>query len=1508
VGALIVDGGITILKNIYMGDNLAIGAAPTAGTSIALGLSLTGTTNVYGVDNRGQVSYATNAHSFNSTLSTADNVYTVTQLKHFSASQGVFGASSTITNQTGLFIDATLIGGVNNYGVVSNIPAGTNRWNIYAGGTAANYFAGNVTVGASGVLAGNGSGLTDLNGSAITTGTVANARLTLATTSQAGIVQLTDSTSTTSSIIAATATAVKSAYDIATAALPKAGGTVTGNITVSTGAKVVLVDSPVSGTDAVNKAYVDANLAGLSWKNSVRVATTANIALTGIQTIDGNLLVAGDRVLVKDQTTASQNGIYVAAAGAWSRSIDADSTTPTNELNALAVFVDQGTVNADSGWTQTASITTLGTDSVTFTQFNGAAGISAGVGLSKTGNVVDINLGAGIAQLPSDEVGVDVYTGGGLITTSDGTTSSTGTNAQLSLSAVGTAGIYTSVQTNSHGRVIAGTNPTTLAGYGIVDAAPLTHVSDQTVHLTSSQNTWIDAITATSTEVNYLSGVTSAIQTQFTNKQPLDADLTAIAALAGTSGLLQKTGANTWALDTSTYLTSYTETDTLANVTSRGDTTATALILTNATASTTTGTGALIISGGVGVAGQVTAATFSGSGASLTSLNASNLSSGTVAAARLPAFTGDATSTAGTAALTLATVNSNIGTFNNVTVNAKGLVTAASNVSYQPLDADLTAIAALVGTTGLLKKTAADTWTLDTGTYLTSYTETDTFASVTGRGATTATALTITNATASTTTGTGALIISGGVGVAGQVTAATFSGSGASLTSLPAGNLTGTVVAARLPAFTGDATVAVGTSAITLATVNSNIGSFNNVTVNAKGLVTAASTVAYLTAETDTFATVTGRGNTTATALTITNATASTTTGTGALVISGGLGVAGQVTAATFSGSGASLTSLPAGTLIGVVPASVFGNITIPSTFKITITDLPTAGTDAANKNYVDSAVAGLSWKQAVRIATTANITLSGLQTVDGLLLTAGMRVLVKDQTATADNGIYLASSGAWTRATDADVAAELNSAAVFVEGGTTQADTGWTQTNLVVTLGTDGLSFAQFNGSGGVLAGAGLTKTGNTLSITNATAVGALSGTNTGDETVTTIKTKLGITTLSGSNTGDQTITLTGDVTGTGTGSFAATLATVNANVGSFNTVTVNAKGLVTAASNTSYQPLDTDLTNIAALTGAAGFLKTNGANVWSVDTATYLTSYTETDTFASVTGRGATTSVALTLTNATASTTTGTGALIISGGVGVAGQVTAATFSGSGASLTALNASNISSGTLASARLPAFTGDATVAIGTSAITLATVNSNIGAFNNVTVNAKGLVTAASNVAYLTSYTETDTLASVTGRGATTTTALTITNATASTTTGTGALVVTGGLGVAGQVTAGSISVAQANTSSTTTTVSTNNTAVTIDITSATAYRSAEYLVQAVRTGGTAEFNITKVLVTHDGTTVYLSEYGQVSKASMMGTLDATIVTGNIVLTYNSYGDATTNNIVVKVVRTAIII
>lgn len=145
-----------------------------------------------------------------------------------------------------------------------------------------------------------------------------------------------------------------------------------------------------------------------------------------------------------------------------------------------------------------------------------------------------------------------INTGDQTITlTGDATGSGTGSFTVTLANSGVTVGTYKSVTVDAKGRVTGGTNPTTLAGYGITDAAPLSHISDTSLHLTSAQNTWIDDITATSTQVNYLVGVTSSIQTQLNNKQPIDGDLTAIAALSDTaSGYLRKTGTNNWIVDT----------------------------------------------------------------------------------------------------------------------------------------------------------------------------------------------------------------------------------------------------------------------------------------------------------------------------------------------------------------------------------------------------------------------------------------------------------------------------------------------------------------------------------------------------------------------------------------------------------------------------------------------------------------------------------------------------------------------------------------------------------------------------------------------------------------------------------------------------------------------------------------------------------------------------------------------------------------------------------------------
>jgi len=263
-------------------------------------------------------------------------------------------------------------------------------------------------------------------------------------------------------------------------------------IIAPTGTSIQIVDAPVNTTDAVNKGYVDSSLAGLSWKDSAIAATTSNIVLTGLQTIDGVVLSNGDRVLVKNQTNQVENGIYIVSATAWSRSADFTSTTPLQALNSLAIFVEQGLTQADTGWTQTATITST-LDPATFTQFNGASGITAGAGLSKTGNQLDVNLGAGIAQLPTDEVGIDVYPSGGLYNTTDGISQSALTSAQLSLTNVGIAGTYRSVTTDIHGRIIAGTNPTTLAGYGITDAVAQTTFSTHTHTLDSLSDVAVTA-------------------------------------------------------------------------------------------------------------------------------------------------------------------------------------------------------------------------------------------------------------------------------------------------------------------------------------------------------------------------------------------------------------------------------------------------------------------------------------------------------------------------------------------------------------------------------------------------------------------------------------------------------------------------------------------------------------------------------------------------------------------------------------------------------------------------------------------------------------------------------------------------------------------------------------------------------------------------------------------------------------------------------------------------------
>jgi len=172
--------------------------------------------------------------------------------------------------------------------------------------------------------------------------------------------------------------------------------------------KITNLATPTAGTDGVNKNYVDGVSQGLDIKEAVKVATTANITLSGTQTIDGVSVSADERVLVKDQDTATENGLYLCKASSWTRT---DDLAAGSDASSVFVFVDQGTVNSENGFVCTSSkgSAVTGTNNLSFTQFSGAGQITAGNGLEKSGNTLSADLKSnGGLVIESAEIAVDL--------------------------------------------------------------------------------------------------------------------------------------------------------------------------------------------------------------------------------------------------------------------------------------------------------------------------------------------------------------------------------------------------------------------------------------------------------------------------------------------------------------------------------------------------------------------------------------------------------------------------------------------------------------------------------------------------------------------------------------------------------------------------------------------------------------------------------------------------------------------------------------------------------------------------------------------------------------------------------------------------------------------------------------------------------------------------------------------------------------------------------------------
>jgi hypothetical protein len=670
----------------------------------------------------------------------------------------------------------------------------------------------------------------------------------------------------------------------------------------------------------------------------------------------------------------------------------------------------------------------------------------------------------------------------------------------------------------------------------------------------------------------------------------------------------------------------------------------------------------------------------------------------------------------------------NVTTIPNLTGDVTSVGNATSIAAGVIVDADINASAAIADTKLATISTAGKV-----SNSATTATDTNTASAIVAR-----------DASGNFTAGTITADLTGNVsGSSGSTT-----GNAATATALQTGrNINGV-------SFDGTADITVTAAAGTLsgATLASNVLASS---------LTSVGTLANLTVTNPISGSVTGSsGSTTGNAATATAlATGRTIAITGDLAYtspsfdgSGNVTAAGTLATVATPGSTGSSTSIPiitinakglttsvssaavvapAGTLSGSTLASgvtassltSLGTITNLTATAGTIATTPSAATDIANKLYVDTVAQGLDAKASCLAATTANITLSGAQTIDGVSVVAGNRVLVKDQTAPEDNGIYLCAAGAWTRSTDAATFDSLVSAFTFIEQGSVNADAGFVCTaDAGGTIGTTAIPFSQFSGAGTFTAGTGLTLTGTVFSLTSPVAV-ANGGTG-----LTSLGT--GVATFLGTPSSANLAAAISDETGSGALVFASSPTLVTPTLGAATATSIN--GVTVTGTSTP----------ALSVTGTTAVSGTNTGDQTTITgnagTATTL------ETARNINGVSFNGSADITVTAAAG---TLTGATLASGvtassltSLGTIASLTATTVNIDGGAIDGTTVGATTPSTVA-ATTGTFSGN--VAVGSNAVTIST-GGNVTAIDTVQVNSgtiRTTLTYDTGVAVIGSYT-----------------------------------------------------------------------------------------------------------------------------------------------------------------------